>query len=442
MAEVLLATMDAGVGAQRLVVLKRIWPELAMDPDFVTMFFDEAKLSLRLNHPNVVRTFEVLVDDNEVSIAMEYLDGQPLTHILNRLRGPGELSLPLRLRIVTNVLAGLEHAHTLTDVDGSPLGVIHRDVSPQNVFVTYDGQVKLVDFGVAKTLAASHHTRPGAIKGKLAYMAPEQLQRDVIDRRVDVFAAGVMLWEMLAGRRMWNGMTEVEIVAHLAMAKPMPPLPSERGLPPALDVICARALDPDPDRRYQTAAEMEVDLERVLVGAADSHARNLGKVVSLAFGAERAERQSIIERSSLPHAARSGTPAPVVTPAPLWTPGPTALSSVEIPLDDLPTAPEPVGSRRLWIRRIATVGALACLAWGGILLTEGGRQLVGARTPTHDGLAAGAAPAAAPAAPALAPAPAKTVEPAPSRPRRPHRRPAPAIDDDAVMPPSDDSTSP
>ena len=304
MAEVLLAVDHAGGGARRLTVLKRIWPELATDPDFVTMFFDEARLAVRLNHPNVVQTYEVLAERGELAIAMEYLDGQPLTRILNRLlRGPGELGLPLRLRIVASVLAGLEHAHTLTDLDGTPLEVVHRDVSPQNVFVTYDGHVKLVDFGVAKTLGASHHTRPGALKGKLAYMAPEQLRGAVMDQRADLFAVGVMLWEMLAGRRMWHAMTEVEIVSHLASAQPLPPLPADANLPPALDAICARALDPDPERRYQTAADFEMDLEGALVGSADSHARNLGKVISMAFAAERAERQALIERAVRPAAA-------------------------------------------------------------------------------------------------------------------------------------------
>src|SRR3954453_3106877 len=159
MAEVLLAMMDAGCGARRLVVLKRIWPELATDPDFMTMFLDEARLSVRMNHPNVVRTYEVIARGAEATIAMEYLDGQPLTRVMNRLRGTDELSVPLRVRILMSVLAGLEHAHTLTDLDGKSLEVVHRDVSPHNVFLTYDGQVKLVDFGVAKTLAASHHTR-------------------------------------------------------------------------------------------------------------------------------------------------------------------------------------------------------------------------------------------------------------------------------------------
>ncbi len=298
MAEVLLAMMDAGCGAKRLVVLKRIWPELATDPEFMTMFLDEARLSVRMNHPNVVRTYEVLAHGAEATIAMEYLDGQPLTRVMNRLRGTAELSVPLRLRILMSVLAGLEHAHTLTDLDGKPLEVVHRDVSPHNVFVTYDGQVKLVDFGVAKTLAASHHTRPGALKGKLAYMAPEQLQPVEVDRRADLFAVGVMLWEMLAGRRLWQGMNEVQIVSQLAAGLPFPPLPMDAGLPPGLDSICEQALHPNPQYRYQTAAEMEEDLERALIGSEDSHARNLGRVVSLAFTAERAERQGLIEASS------------------------------------------------------------------------------------------------------------------------------------------------
>ena len=182
---------------------------------------------------------------------MEYLHGQPLTTVLNRV-GSGELSLALRLRILVDALAGLHYAHELTDYAGNPLGVVHRDVSPHNVFVTYDGQVKLMDFGVAKTAAAAHRTRPGALKGKLVYMAPEHFRSEPVDRRADVFAVGVMLWELLAERRLWHGMAEAHIVHHLAAGVAMPALPPDICRPPVLDAICARALAVNPGERYAT----------------------------------------------------------------------------------------------------------------------------------------------------------------------------------------------
>ena len=394
MAEVLLTIVHAGGGIRRLEVLKRIWSELVTDPDFISMFLDEARLSLRLNHANVVQTYEVLAGDNQLAIAMEYLDGQPLNRVLNRLlRGRSELSLSLRLRIMTRVLAGLEYAHTLTDLDGSPLEVVHRDVSPQNVFVTYDGQVKLVDFGVAKTLAASHHTRPGTIKGKLAYMAPEQLHQPTVDRRADLFSVGAMLWEMVAGRRMWPGKTEVEIVGHLVSGRPLQPLPLDSSLPAGLDAICERALDPDPDRRYQTAAEMEMDLEAVLVGSADSHTRNLGKVVSLAFAAERAERQALIERC-----VRHTGQHPVSAPRPSVERD--ELPSIDISVADFddvtsirPVKPVDSIPRTPWLRRAIAVGGLATAAAAATLLLAG--ALVAAR-PGSNGASVARSTASAP----------------------------------------------
>jgi serine/threonine-protein kinase len=296
MAEVFLAAMFSGGGVIKLAVVKRIWPELASDPDFFAMFADEARLSVRMSHPNVVQTYEVIEEGDRIAIAMEYLEGQPLPRVFNRLRGISPLSLPLRLRIITKVLAGLDYVHELTDYDGAPLSTVHRDVSPQNVFVTYSGNVKLMDFGVAKNVAGAHQTRPGALKGKLSYMAPEQFRGDPVDRRADIFAVGVMLWEMLAGRRIWNGVSDAEIVRRLTADVPLPPLPSGLALPPGLDAICARALERDRERRYTTAAEMEADLERVLTGTIDSYARPLGRAVSEAFAVERAERQALIDR--------------------------------------------------------------------------------------------------------------------------------------------------
>ncbi len=469
MAEALLAVMDAGCGARRLVVLKRIWPELASDPEFMTMFMDEARLSVRLDHPNLVRTFEVVDDADGVAIAMEYLDGQPLTRVLNRLRDSGGLSIPLRLRILSSVLAGLDHAHALTDLDGTSLGVVHRDVSPQNVFVTYVGQVKLVDFGVAKTLAASHHTCPGALKGKLAYMAPEQLQAGPIDRRADLFAVGVMLWEMLAQRRMWQGMSEVQIVTHLSLGLPFPTLPSEASVPAGLDAICARALHPNPDLRYQTAAEMEMDLDRVSVGAADSHARDLGKIVAHAFADDRTARQALIESGAWQTTAPETLPlveAPAVESESNRsvdtrgsdtrgsdTRGSEAIGShlgvenrgtnnlgVEAPVARATVAPP--STARIWSRRVAAAAAMAAVL-ATLLRLEGERlrpMVADKPAPVAETAppAPGALPPLAPSTAALQTGRATIADGSGARDvpraRRHHHRSSP--DEDATLPPT------
>jgi len=352
------------------------------------------------------------------------------------------------------VLAGLEHAQTLTDLDGTPLGVVHRDVSPQNVFVTYDGQVKLIDFGVAKTEASLHRTRPGAIKGKLAYMAPEQLQSDAVDRRADLFSVGVMLWEMLAQRRMWAGKTEVDIVGHLASRKPLPPLPVlPDDVSTDLDAICTRALEPDPASRYQTAAEMQMDLERVLVGTADSHTRNLGKVVSFAFAAERAERQAVIERCLRRSADQAVAAVPAIKPDPLPTievslegiddepPVRSAPPPVVAPLDP-PVARDPMPAnampRALRFWRAVGVGGMAATVLTLLLFVvsrHGGSNPVAPTGP----LAAQRAPA-----PASEPTPpahptARTAASETERPRRRHRaKPVvQPVDEDATLPPTE-----
>jgi len=295
MAEVLLAATRAN-GVVKLSVLKCLWPELAEDADFVEMFLDEARLCARLSHPNVVQTHEIVQHEGRLALAMEYLDGQPLTSVLGRLGGAPALTLPMRLRIVSGVLAGLDYAHKLTDFDGSPLEVVHRDVSPHNVFITYDGHVKLLDFGVAKTLAASHQTRPGGIKGKLAYLAPESIRGDRVDRRADIFSVGVMLWEILAGRRLWGRKSEgVSGAWRLAAGETAPELPTELDLPRELRTICARALATDPEARYRTAAQLGAALEDVGVDASESDARRLGRLVSDTFDAERAQRRALVE---------------------------------------------------------------------------------------------------------------------------------------------------
>src|SRR5689334_3257328 len=174
MAEVYLAVVRGPAGFNKLVVVKQIRPQLAEDPEFLAMFLDEARLAARLSHPNVVQTNEVGQEGERHFLAMEYLDGQPLSRINQRLGPKGGLPLVMHLRVIADLLGGLHYAHELSDYDGTPLGVVHRDVTPHNIFITYDGVVKVVDFGIAKARDALTLTKVGIIKGKIAYMAPEQ----------------------------------------------------------------------------------------------------------------------------------------------------------------------------------------------------------------------------------------------------------------------------
>jgi eukaryotic-like serine/threonine-protein kinase len=224
---------------------------------------------------------------------MEYLEGQTLTSVLSRLGG--RLEMATGLRILTSVLAALEYAHDLADFDGTPLHVVHRDVSPQNVFVTYDGHIKLVDFGIARTLSTRHRTEPGSVRGKLAYLAPEALRGDDVDRRADLFSVGVMLWEILARRRLWEPKTQGIDAWFLAPGASPPELPAELDIPLELRAICRRALAIDPDARYQSAAELDAALEGIGAVASDAHARHLGQLVSLAFEPEIRQRRDLIE---------------------------------------------------------------------------------------------------------------------------------------------------
>ncbi len=203
MADVFLAGWRGPSGFNKLVVVKRLRDEVASDAAFRQMFLDEARLAARLNHPNVVQTYEVFEDEGAHYITMEYLEGQPLSRLVRECKKLGiQLEPPLCARIVSDMLCGLHYAHEARDYNGVPLQIVHRDVSPQNIFVTYDGQVKVVDFGIAKAELSSTKTQVGFFKGKAAYMAPEQLEGGPIDWRVDVFTTGIILWELLTGKKL------------------------------------------------------------------------------------------------------------------------------------------------------------------------------------------------------------------------------------------------
>src|SRR3954471_3703105 len=217
MSEVYLALVQGGLGGfQNLIAVKLLRHDLAEDESFRRMFLEEARLTAQLSHPNVVQTNDVGEDRGRYYIAMEYLEGQTFERA-RRARNAGKLfPVNLQLAMLADVLAGLHYAHELVDYDGSPLAIVHRDVTPSNVFITYDGQVKLVDFGIAKVLDSLNNTQVGVMKGKVRYMAPEQISGGPLDRRADVYSVGVMLWEILSGTAIWHGKAEPEILRRVA----------------------------------------------------------------------------------------------------------------------------------------------------------------------------------------------------------------------------------
>ncbi len=290
---VYLAVAQGPARFSKLLVVKELKPELVDDPTFLEMFLEEARLAARLNHPNIVQTYEVGAEGRRHYIVMDYLDGVPLARIL-RKKNP-LFTLPMHLRVICESLRGLQYAHALKDFDGTPLGIVHRDVNPQNVFITYDGQAKLVDFGIAKALDSSIETRTGVLKGKPAYMAPEQISGD-IDPRADVFAAGVMVWEAAAGRRMWHKKGDVEVLAAVLKGD----LPSLREASPEapddLVKLCDKALAKDPSERHQTADELRAELEAYLESSGTNvQMPDVSMAVAQIFHEERAKTRTQIE---------------------------------------------------------------------------------------------------------------------------------------------------
>jgi serine/threonine-protein kinase len=293
---VLLAAKDSEhADFTKLVVIKRLREEYAQDLDFVTMFVDEARLAARLNHPNVIQTLDVGQDGDDLFLAMEYLDGQPLKRIL--ARAP-EIPLVSRLTILSEALSGLHYAHELKDFDGSPLDIVHRDVTPHNLFVTYEGQVKVMDFGIAKAVGRAAATRHGVIKGKVNYMAPEQVVATrSLDRRADIFAIGVMLFEACVNGRMWAGQPAALVLRALVQGS-HPRSPRERlpDVPEPLDQICRRALAPDAADRYPTAEALQEELDAYLSTIPQRPGtRKIGAFVAAHFAEQRAKALAVIE---------------------------------------------------------------------------------------------------------------------------------------------------
>lgn len=282
-------------GFRKLVVLKMMRSQLVGDFDSHRMFLEEARVCARLNHPNIVQVYEVVEFAEAPTMVMEYLEGQPLSAILSAAPEGAAMPRSLLVYVVTKVLAGLAAAHDMRDFDGTPLRLVHRDVSPHNVFVCYDGQVKVLDFGIAKSSSSEVETRVEVSKGKVRCMPPEHFMQLPIDRRADIFTVGVMLWESLAGRRLWGDRPDDEVVTEL-LARRVPALPEDTNVPPELAAICARAMAPHPAERYATAGEMQRDLEYFLLRQGQRvGADEMGAFLRDRFSAQRESENSFIE---------------------------------------------------------------------------------------------------------------------------------------------------
>ena len=266
MASVHLARMDGPGGFQKWVAIKRIHPHLVEDETFVNMFLDEARVAARISHPNVATVFELGKHDATYWIAMEYLHGEPLREVMRRTEDLGQPMPPeIACRVIADAAEGLHSAHELLGRNGEKLGLVHRDVTPHNLFVTYDGCTKVVDFGIAKFSSRMANTRAGTLKGKLAYMSPEQVAGESIDRRTDVFALGVVLWELTTGQRLFRMENDLDTLAKVQECNVPRPSSIVRGYPIDLEKIVLKALAKNKNERYRTSRELSRALQSLLM---------------------------------------------------------------------------------------------------------------------------------------------------------------------------------
>jgi serine/threonine protein kinase len=291
MAEVFKAKRTGAEGFEKVVALKRILPHLSDNKEFLDMFVDEAKMVAGLTHPNIVQIYELDRIEKSYYIAMEYVHGRDLRTIMKRAREKGlRMPLDLSLRVVSQVCAALEYAHRKKDEKGRPMQIVHRDVSPQNILISFEGEVKLVDFGIAKAATKASNTDRGALRGKLLYMSPEQAWGRTIDRRSDVFSLGIVLYEMVTETKPFIGAgTELTILELVRQCVITPAREVNPRVPAALDRVIMKALTRDPAERYQDAGQMQRGLERFLRERPPVTARDLARFLELLF--DRAERE-------------------------------------------------------------------------------------------------------------------------------------------------------
>lgn len=354
MATVYLARAQGPAGFEKVVALKRIHPHLAKQDSFVGMFLDEARVAAQIDHPNVCSVFDVGAEGNAYFLAMEYLLGEPMRSLVRHPELKKETDgarCRFLARVVADTCRGLHAAHELRGPEGTPLRVVHRDVSPQNLFVTFHGQAKVVDFGIARAVGRLTTTDTGTTKGKPAYMAPEQtISRDV-DRRVDVWAVGVVLWEMLTGRSLFRRETPQLTMMAVQRDPIVPPSSLRADVPAELDAIVLDALKRNPEERIPTAQELGRRLHEFANAAAPCGTAEVAEWMQTLFPAERQRKEAQLTRvrRTRPSSASGGHSGPLA-PA-------TMEHSLSRPGDTPPSTNHTPGRRHWWVLALAVLGA-------------------------------------------------------------------------------------
>jgi serine/threonine protein kinase len=335
MAEVFKAKRSGVEGFEKVVAVKRILPHLSDNKEFVDMFVDEAKMVAGLTHPNIVQIFDLGRIEKSYYIAMEYVQGRDLRSILRRARERGtRVPLDLCALIASRVCSALEYAHRKKDDRGQPMMTVHRDISPQNILISFEGDVKLTDFGIAKAASKATVTETGALRGKLLYMSPEQAWGKPMDRRSDLFSLGIVFYEMVTDHKPFLGSSEVSILETVRECKVAPPSSLNREVPPGLERVVMKALERDPDRRYQDAAEMYRDLEAVMQEAPPPPtAATLARFMETLYEPREREATVVDEAhepaaGALPAAEAPAPPEPPPPSPPAQT-GPSASMSIQ-----------------------------------------------------------------------------------------------------------------
>ncbi len=319
MAEVFRAKAYGVEGFERLVAVKRILPNIAEDKEFIRMFIDEAKIAVQLNHANIAQIFDLGVVDNSYYIALEHVHGRDVRAIYDRSRSNGEpMPIAQACFIIMKICEGLDYAHNKRDQSGRDIGLVHRDVSPQNILTSFEGEVKLIDFGIAKAAGKGSKTQAGILKGKFGYMSPEQVRGLPIDRRTDIFSCGIVLYELLTGERLFVGESDFSTLEKVRNVEILPPSTYNRKIPDELERIVLKALTKDVEDRYQNAIDLHDELQAFVYTAGEFYSRK-----DLAAWMKRTFTREIEEETAKLESYRQLKPPPELAASPSKTPAPS-----------------------------------------------------------------------------------------------------------------------